>query len=62
MLGLTRKVGQGVVIDGDIRVVVLDIESGGTVRLGFEAPPEVEIWRDELEKEIYGPPGPDRSA
>ena len=47
MLILSRKPGQSLVIDGKIRVRVLEIE-GGRVRLGVDAPPEVEIHREEV--------------
>ena len=47
MLMITRKVGQSVVVGNSIIVKVLEI-SGGTVRLGFEAPAEVSLYREEL--------------
>lgn len=48
MLTLTRRVGEAIWI-GDIRIVVTEIR-GKQVRLGFEAPPEVKIQREELRK------------
>ncbi|MEO5955495.1 MAG: carbon storage regulator CsrA [Nitrospiraceae bacterium] len=47
MLVLTRRRGEGVTIGPAIRVVVLGIK-GGQIRLGIEAPPAVEIHRDEV--------------
>jgi carbon storage regulator len=47
MLVLTRRRGEGVTIGPTIRVVVLGIK-GGQIRLGIEAPPTVEIHRDEV--------------
>ncbi len=47
MLVLTRKLGETVVIQGDIHVTVVAIGSG-RVRLGFTAPASVEIQREEL--------------
>jgi carbon storage regulator len=47
MLVLTRKEGQSVVIDGQIKVVLLSI-SGSQIRLGIEAPRDVPILRTEL--------------
>ena len=47
MLILTRRQGEVIVINDDIRVTVLGIE-GGSVRLGIEAPKSVEIWRQEI--------------
>jgi carbon storage regulator len=47
MLVLSRKVNEHVVIGGQIRVTVVSIR-GNQVRIGFEAPPEVPILREEL--------------
>jgi carbon storage regulator len=47
MLVLTRKVGETLVIDKDIRVTVLSVK-GNTIRLGIEAPKEISIQREEL--------------
>jgi carbon storage regulator len=51
MLILTRRVGEAILMDGDVRVVVLDIDGQG-VRLGIEAPPSVGILREEVVKRI----------
>ena len=47
MLVLTRKIGQEIVIDGDIRIKVVAIESG-RVRIGIVAPEEVIVDRQEI--------------
>ena len=47
MLVLSRKVGERVVIGDQIVVTVLEVK-GRQVRLGFEAPSNVQIWRGEL--------------
>jgi len=47
MLVLTRHPGETLVIDHDIRVTVLAVK-GGQVRVGIEAPDEVDIVREEL--------------
>lgn len=47
MLVLSRKVDEAIVIAGNIRVVVANV-SGGTVRLGVQAPREVTIDREEI--------------
>jgi carbon storage regulator len=47
MLVLSRKVGERIVIDGGIEVVVLAVE-GNRVRLGIEAPRDCPIVRGEL--------------
>jgi carbon storage regulator len=48
MLVLTRSYEQSVIINGDIKVKVLGIDKRGTVKLGFEAPEEVVVMREEL--------------
>ncbi len=47
MLILTRKTGESIVLDGGIRITVVQTESG-SVRIGIEAPPEISIFREEL--------------
>jgi carbon storage regulator len=47
MLVLTRRVGEGITIGTNIRVVVVEIK-GGQVRLGIEAPANVSVHRDEI--------------
>ena len=47
MLVLTRKVGELVVIGGNIRVTVLST-ARGKVRIGIDAPRDVNIVRPEL--------------
>jgi carbon storage regulator len=51
MLVLTRQLEQEIIIDDRIRVKVLSV-SGGQVRLGIEAPPEVTILRREVYDEV----------
>jgi carbon storage regulator len=47
MLVLSRKLGEQIVIDGNIRVTVVSIK-GNQVRLGIEAPPSVMVDRSEV--------------
>jgi carbon storage regulator CsrA len=47
MLILRRKIGERIVIDGRIEVTVLHIR-GGKVRLGFDAPRDVRVLREEI--------------
>ena len=51
MLILSRKAGDAIVIDGGIRIVVVQCERG-TVRIGIEAPAEVTILRAELLEQV----------
>lgn len=55
MLVLSRKIGEKLVIDGNITVVVQKV-SGNRVTLGVEAPDSVRIVRGEL----LSPMGSDR--
>ena len=54
MLVLTRKIGQQVVLAGNIEVSVVEIK-GNKVRLAFSAPDDVHIRRKELCFEIDEP-------
>ena len=47
MLVLARRDGESIYIGDDIVVTVVRIE-GDRVKIGFEAPKEVKIWRSEL--------------
>jgi len=47
MLVLTRRVGDEIIIDGDIRVMVVAVK-GDKVRIGIEAPPHVPVDRKEI--------------
>lgn len=46
MLNLTRKEGEAIIIDGDIRIIILESRTG-RVRVGIEAPRELRITREE---------------
>ena len=47
MLILTRKKNESIIIDGSIEVKIIEIEDG-KIRIGIEAPKEIEILRKEL--------------
>jgi len=47
MLVLTRKLGQEILIGGNIKIAVVEIR-GGQVRIGVTAPPETRVLRGEL--------------
>ena len=51
MLVLTRREGEAIIIDGDVRVVVLSHDHRG-VRLGIEAPMERTVLREELVQQV----------
>jgi carbon storage regulator len=47
MLVLTRKLGESIAIDDNIKIVVVQIK-GKQVRLGIQAPKETKIHREEV--------------
>ena len=59
MLVLSRKEGESIVIDGEIRVTVLK-SNGKVTRLGIEAPSDVPIRRSELDFHLTDPPSKKR--
>ena len=52
MLVLSRKLNQTVVIGDNIRVTVVKIDRN-LIRLGFEAPTEIPIYREEINREEF---------
>ncbi len=53
MLVLTRKVGSSIVIDGQIKIQVVQIK-GRQVRLGISAPKETKVHREEVQQRSIG--------
>jgi carbon storage regulator len=51
MLVLSRKVGERIKIGDGVTITVVRV-SGGGVRLGIEAPPEMAVVREELYHEL----------
>lgn len=47
MLILTRRIGETLMINDDIKVRVMEI-NGGQVRIGVDAPKHVEVHREEI--------------
>ena len=47
MLVLTRKVGESIKINEDVKITVIDVK-GKNIRLGIEAPRETKIYREEV--------------
>lgn len=50
MLVLTRKIREGVVIDGNITITINRL-TANTVQLGIEAPEKINIVRKELDSD-----------
>jgi carbon storage regulator len=54
MLVLRRKIGERILVpDSDLVFTVLVVE-GKTVRLGISAPAEVDVYREEVWKQLCG--------
>ncbi len=51
MLVLTRRIGEAIIIDGDIRVTVTGIQRD-KVRIGIDAPPHVRVDREEVHRRV----------
>ncbi len=51
MLVLTRRTGEGIMIGDEIEVKILDI-SGEKVRVGIDAPREINVYRTEVFERI----------
>lgn len=51
MLVITRKLGEEIVIDGDIKVKLIRIQ-GKQVRIGIEADREIKVHRKEVQDKI----------
>ncbi len=52
MLVLSRRIGETVIIGGEIRVTVLSV-SGTQARIGIHAPREIDIHREEVHNRIF---------
>ena len=61
MLVLSRKVGESFLIGESIRVTVVRITGGG-VRIGVEAPPEMAVIRQELKGQLQGEGKPEAAS
>lgn len=51
MLILSRKSGESIVIDGRIKVTIIRVE-GEAIKVGIEAPAEVQVHRQEVYEEM----------
>lgn len=47
MLVLTRKVGESIKINDDVKITVIEVK-GKNIRLGIEAPKSTKIYREEV--------------
>lgn len=51
-LTLSRKPGESLMIGDDIKITILGADRFGGTRIQFEAPKNVEIWREEIYQDI----------
>src|SRR5260370_22315071 len=56
MLVLSRRVGEQIVVGGDIRLTVVAVQ-GKQVRIGISAPPMVIVDREEISERRFHVPG-----
>jgi carbon storage regulator CsrA len=61
MLVLRRRVGEEIVIDGQIRIIVVEVKRNGTT-LGIFAPPSVRVDRKEIHERRWMRPSCGDSA
>ena len=61
MLVLSRKLGESLVIGGNVTIKVIQVR-GNTIRLGIEAPKDVSVHRREVHERLQGPHSPEASA
>ena len=47
MLVLTRRIGESIKINEEVKITVIDVK-GKNIRLGIEAPKETKIYREEV--------------
>jgi carbon storage regulator len=52
MLILARKEGEEIIIGDTIRIVVVQVRSGGMVRLGIDAPKGISVNRLEVQRKV----------
>jgi carbon storage regulator len=51
MLVLTRRPGESIIVGQNIVVTVIEIK-GGQVRIGIDAPREIEVYREEIYEQV----------
>jgi carbon storage regulator len=53
MLVLSRRLGEQIVIGGEIQITVVAVQ-GNKVRIGIKAPPDIRVDREEISQRLQG--------
>jgi len=53
MLVLSRRLGEQIIIGGEIRITVVAVQ-GNKVRIGITAPPDIRVDREEISQRLQG--------
>ena len=53
MLVLTRRIGESIQINDDVKVTIIEVK-GKNIRIGIQAPKETKVYREELFLKIKG--------
>lgn len=51
-LVLTRKIGESIIIDGDIKITLVEIRSKKSIFIRVDAPDDITINRSEVQDQI----------
>ena len=51
MLILERRVGESIMVGDDIKIIIVS-EKYGKVKIGIDAPDDIDIWREEIYEKI----------
>ena len=61
MLLLTRNIGETIIIDGDVRITVMEA-SGNQIRIGIDAPKNINVYRNEIFERMQAEADSDKDA
>ena len=54
MLILTRRIGEAIIVDHQIKITIKGQDKNGNIALGIDAPRHIAINREEIEKKLIG--------
>ena len=61
MLLLNRNIGETIIIDGDVRITVMEV-SGNQIRIGIDAPKNIKVYRNEIFERMQAEADIDKDA